>query len=419
MTVEQEVRRQLDVVASHAAEIVPEDELATMLRASVEEGRALRVKYGIDPTNRHVHIGHLVPCRALRALQELGHTAVLIVGDYTARIGDPTGRNAERPPLSDEEIRENTDRYAGQLFTVIDENRAELHYQSSWFTGMRLDEVLRLLASFSVAQMMAHETFRARLDHGNRLSLHELIYPVLQAYDSLMVEADVEIGGTDQRFNCLCGRELQRSAGKRPQVVVTVPLLMGPDGRKMSKSMGNHIPLAMPAVEVVGKVMSVPDKLLPDYIRLAAGWSLEERAAALEGLRHGDRHPRDVKLAVAESVAAGLHGTASARRAVDEFERVFSRREAPEAMPEIEVAHRHVGIVDLVLLAALAGSRSEVRRLIEQGGVRIDGEPVADHAAVVELPAGQSRVLRVGRRRFVRMRAASPSAADPPAVDPR
>jgi tyrosyl-tRNA synthetase len=378
MNVEKEVQRQVDVVASRAAEIVPADELTGMLRTAIEEERPLRVKYGIDPTNPHVHIGHLVPCRVLRALQDLGHTAVLIVGDYTARIGDPTGRNTERPPLSEEEIRANTDRYAEQLFTVIDESSAELHYQSSWFSSVGLDDVLRLLASFSVAQMMAHETFRSRVDSGNRLSLHELLYPVLQAYDSLMIEADVEIGGTDQRFNCLCGRDLQRAAGKRPQVVVTVPLLMGSDGRKMSKSMDNHIPLA-------------------------TDWSLEERHAAVEALRSGSRHPRDAKLAVAEAIAAGLHGTAEAHRAVAEFERVFSRREVPAEMEELELPAGRMGIVDLLVEAGLAGSKSEARRLVAQGGVRVDGEPVGDHAVTIGLEAGSPRVLRVGKRRFLRV----------------
>ena len=270
MDIDREVQRQIDGITSRSEEIVPRDELAALLREAIGAGKPLRVKYGIDPTNPHVHIGHLVPCRLLRAMQDFGHTAVLIVGDYTARIGDPTGRNAERPPLSNEEVRTNAERYAEQLFTVVDESRAELHFQSSWFEGLALDEVLRLLASFSVAQMMAHETFRSRLDSGTRLSLHELLYPVLQAYDSLMVRAHVELGGTDQRFNCLCGRDLQRSAGERPQVVVTVPLLAGPDGRKMSKSTGNHIPLSLPPPQVVGRVMSIPDALLPDYVRLAS-----------------------------------------------------------------------------------------------------------------------------------------------------
>ncbi len=295
------------------------------------------------------------------------------------------------------------ERYAEQLFTVVDESRAELHFQSSWFEGFALDEVLRLLASFSVAQMMGHETFRSRLDSGNRLSLHELLYPVLQAYDSLMVRAHVELGGTDQRFNCLCGRDLQRSAGERPQVVVTVPLLAGPDGRKMSKSTGNHIPLSLPAPQVVGRVMSIPDALLPDYVRLATRWDRQRREGELRSLANGTRHPRDLKLSVAGEIAAGLHGEAAARSATQEFERVFASGGEPDDIPELAIAADSIGIVDLLLAAGLATSRSEARRLVGQGGVRLDDETVPDHEAVVDLAHGQQRLLRAGKRRFVRV----------------
>ncbi|MFW5684194.1 MAG: tyrosine--tRNA ligase [Spirochaetota bacterium] len=396
---EPSIEEQLAEIRGRTAEIIPEDELARKLERAARERRPLRVKYGIDPTNPDIHIGHLVPCRVIRAFQDLGHTAVLIVGDYTARIGDPTGRNAERPPLDEEAIARNMERYAAQLFTVVDESRAELHYQSSWFAGMHLADTLRLLASFSTAQMLSHETFRARLDGGNRLSLHELLYPVLQAYDSLQIQADVEIGGTDQRFNCLCGRDLQRNAGEEPQVVVTVPLLPGADGRKMSKSLGNHIPLAASADEAVGRVMAVPDELIETYARLTTGWSIQETDALLEALRAGTLHPRDAKLRVARAVAASLRGTVEADRAVHEFERVFSRGGRPAQVEQLRLEGASAPIIELLVDNGLAASRSEARRLVAQGAVSLDGVRVTAIEHEIALTS-EPQLLRVGKRRF-------------------
>lgn len=400
MTSFRAVEEQLAIIAGQAEQIVPEEELAGKLAASRRDGRPLRVKYGIDPTNPHIHIGHLVPCRLLRTFQDLGHTAVLIVGDYTARIGDPTGRNAERPSLSEDEVRANAALYADQLFTVIRRDAAEIHFQSSWFASFGTDDLLRLLAGFSVAGMLSHETFRRRLESGNRLSLHELTYPALQAYDSVVVRADVEVGGSDQLFNCLCGRDLQRARGESPQVVVTVPLLKGTDGAKMSKSLDNHIPLSLPPEDVVGRIMSISDALLPDYIRYATDWSSEERkayAARLSG------EPREVKLAVARRVAAGLHGEEAAAAAVQHFERVFSRRQPPADMPELVLDGAAARIVDILVLSGLAATNSEARRLVAQGGVRIDGLVVTDFEHQPIPSPDSPAVLQVGRRRFLRL----------------
>ena len=399
MDIGRSTEEQLGVIRSRADRVVPEEELRAKLERARVEGRPLRVKYGIDPTNPDIHIGHLVPCRVIRAFQDMGHTAVLIVGDYTARIGDPTGRNAERPGLSGEQVEANMERYARQLFTVVDESRAELHYQSAWFDALSLDEILRTLASFSAAQMLGHETFRSRLDAGARLSLHELMYPVLQAYDSVQVGADVEIGGSDQLFNCLCGRDLQRAAGEDPQVVVTVPLLMGPDGEKMSKSQGNHIPLSATADEAVGRTMSIPDSLLEQYINLATNWTPERRAEEIVALRSG-AHPRDVKLRVAKNIAEQLRGSEEAERAVAEFERVFSRGQAPERIETATVACGEHGVVETLVATGLAASRSEARRLVEQGGVRIDGKRVIDISARLHVGQNRAVVLQVGKRRF-------------------
>jgi tyrosyl-tRNA synthetase len=402
-TTEREINRQFEAIAAMAAEIIPADELRLRLKRSLECNAPLRIKYGIDPTNPDVHIGHLVPCRMIRTFQDLGHTAVLIIGDYTARIGDPSGLDAERPPLSVEQIAANVERYAEQLFSVVDKRRAEVHKQSDWFGRLELDETIRLLSRFSVAQMLAHETFRSRLESAARLGLHELVYPVLQAYDSVRVRADVEIGGTDQMFNCLCGRDLQRSNGFDPQIVVTVPLLMGPDRRKMSKSLGNHIAVTLEAREIVGRVMSTPDDLLEQYVTLSTNWSVKQRRRAMTDLNAGRIHPRDLKLEVAKNVATQLRGEAEAHKAVDEFERVFREGAAPDDMVRQTVADAGVTIIDLLVTTGMAISKSEARRLVEQGGVRLDGTVVDSVDTLVRVDHGGSRLLKVGKRRFLEL----------------
>lgn len=399
--VEREVERQFAMIAAQSEEIIPEDEFRTKLRRALESGNPLRIKYGIDPTIPHIHIGHLVPCRVIRAFQDLGHTAVLVIGDYTARIGDPTGRNAERQALSETEVNENMQQYGEQLFRVVDRSSAEVRYQSSWFGSLSLSETIRLLSSFSAAQILAHETFRARMDAGTRLSLHEIIYPVLQAYDSVMIDADVEIGGTDQRFNCLCGRDLQRDVKTEPQVVVTVPLLLGADGEKMSKSLGNHVSVNSSANEIVGRVMSIPDSLLVQYAVLTTDWSSVQRDQFLESLRVGSLHPKKAKLTIAENIAAQLHGMEESRHAVEEFERVFSRREKPEAVEQVVLSDGDIGIIALIVNHGMAKSKSEARRLVQQGAVRVDDRVVMSVDETIETAPGAKRLVRVGKRRFL------------------
>jgi len=400
----EQVEQQLQTIASQAGEIIPQAELRAKLCGSIESDRPLRVKYGIDPTNPSIHIGHLVPCRLLRTFQELGHQAVLIVGDYTAQIGDPSGRNKERPGLSEAEVKENMRRYIDQLSVVVDVATAEVHYQSEWLGNASLADTLRLFAGFSVAQMLAHETFRLRLDAGARLSLHELAYPVLQAEDSVQIKADVEIGRTDQRFNCLCGRDLQRMRDQEPQVVITVPLLPGTNGAKMSKSQDNHISVELPATEIVGRVMSVADEWIPLYAQLASGWQPAERARFAEQLDSGATHPRDAKLALARTIATELHGARAAEEAVAEFERVFVRRAAPNEIPIVDVDGTRRAVVEVVLEVGFVASKSEARRLITQGGVRVDGERVEHVEADIDLTTHDT-LLQVGKRRFVRIRA--------------
>jgi tyrosyl-tRNA synthetase len=394
-----EALSQLRAIKARAAEVIPEAALLAKLEASIRDSRPLRVKYGIDPTSPDIHLGHLVPCRALRAIQDLGHRAVLIVGDLTALIGDPSGRNAERPGLSADDVARNLARYAELLFSVIDESKAELHYQSEWFGGMGLQDALKLLASFSVAQMLAHETFRARMESGGRLSLHELAYPVLQVYDSVMIKADIEIGGTDQKFNCLCGRELQRARGEEPQVVLTVPLLMGMDGRKMGKSLGNHIALADAASDMVGKVMSIPDTLIGHYARLATSWG-EARIREVDALLAGsEANPRDIKLGIAWEVVAMAHGVAAADAAVESFLAIHCRRERLPEPSRVELPRGTFQLDALIAAAGLAASKSDARRLIEQGSVKVGGERAARYEQMVRLEGPDPVSVTVGKRR--------------------
>lgn len=402
MSVENAVEQQLQELRNQADEIVPEHELRRKLTDSLVEGRPLRVKYGIDPTNPHIHIGHLVPCRVLRTFQDFGHTAVLIVGDYTARIGDPTGRNEERPGLSGEDVQRNMERYIEQLSIVVDTGAAEIHYQSEWFDAASLADTMRLLASASVAQMLAHETFRRRVDAGTRLSLHELAYPLLQAQDSVEVRADVEIGGTDQRFNCLCGRDLQRDQGHNPQVVITVPLLPGTDGAKMSKSLGNHIATELSPEEIVGRIMSLADDAMPTYVRLATSWPPHMKSEFLSQLADGSLHPRDAKLSIAADIASQLHDNDAAHAAVEAFTRVFSERRVPEDVPVLSVASSPVRIDDLMLASGFVASRSAARRLVAQKAVKVDDTPIDDPAERIDIPA-DGVILRVGKRKFARV----------------
>jgi len=377
-------------------EVIVREELEERLRS----GEKLRLKQGFDPSKPDLHIGHAVGLRKLRQFQELGHEVILIVGDWTAQIGDPSGRDESRQMLTRDEVLANAETYMRQFFRVVDRDRTQIRWQSEWYDKFTLADVFDLTSRFTLAQMMAHETFRKRYDQGLPLSLMELMYPLLQAYDSVAIEADVEFGGTDQKFNNLAGRELQAAFGQRPQDVVLVPLLPGTDGRKMSKSFGNTIDLEDPPGEIYGKVMSLSDEVLFDYFWLVTDVpesELQEMQRALTG----GANPRDFKMRLAREIVAQLHGRAAALEAEREFVRVFQRREVPSDMPEVVVVGG-ANIVEMMAETGLVKSKSEARRLIMQGGVYLDGERVQSVDSVVHVADGGS-VLRIGRRRFVRL----------------
>uniref|UniRef100_A0A7C5VWH7 Tyrosine--tRNA ligase n=1 Tax=Thermomicrobium roseum TaxID=500 RepID=A0A7C5VWH7_THERO len=371
------------------------------LRARLLGDRPLRVKLGVDPTRPDIHLGHYVCFRKLREFQALGHQVVVIIGDWTARIGDPSGRSAQRPMLTAEEVAANAQTYLDQFFKVVDVSRAEIVWQSTWFGTFTLEDVIRLASKYTVAKLLTREDFARRYEQGSPISITELLYPLLQAYDSVAIQADVEIGGTDQLFNLLVGRDIMREYGLEPQDVLTVPLLVGTDGTlKMSKSYGNYIAVNEPPEEMFGKIMSIPDHVLGDYLRLLTDLPDEEINDMLARMAAGTLNPRDVKERLATIIVSDLHSPEAAARARDYFHRVHRLRELPEELPEIAVPTT-ARVIDYIVRTGFARTNNEARRLVLQGGVRLDGQRVDDPEAVLELR--EPIVLQVGKRRFARL----------------
>ncbi len=377
------------------AEVIVREELEDRLRS----GRKLRLKMGLDPSKPNLHIGHAIGLRKMRQFQDLGHTVVLIVGDWTAQIGDPSGRDESRSMLSPEDVQRNAETYMQQFFILVDRSRTEIRWQSEWFGRFTLADVFNLTSRFTMAQMMAHETFRKRWEEGRPLTLMELMYPTLQAYDSVAIDADVEFGGMDQKFNILAGRELQSSLGLPPQDVFLVPLLPGTDGRKMSKSFGNTIDLTDPPEQMYGRAMSIADDMLVEYLTLVSMVPDDELKEIRQQLAQGAVNPRDVKMHLARDIVQQFHGEEAARQAETEFVRVFQRGQLPSEIPTYTPPEwAPIGIIDLLRDAGLTKSASAARRLVAQGGVRIDGDKVEDIEFVVQ--PQEDMIIRVGKRRF-------------------
>jgi tyrosyl-tRNA synthetase len=398
-----DVVEQLHVIKSGIADLVPEEDLVRKLA----ERRPLRVKLGVDPTAPDLHLGHAVPLRKLRQFQDLGHTVVLIIGDFTALIGDPSGRNATRPALSREAVEANAATYIEQAFKILDPERTEMRRNSEWLAGLRFEDLLRLTSQFTVARILERDDFQKRYRDGVGISLHELLYPVAQAYDSVAIEADVELGGTDQLFNLLAGRDLMERLGMSPQVCLTLPLLEGTDGvQKMSKSYGNYIGLTDEPAEMFGKVMSIPDELMMKYYRLCTALPVAEIDRIESRLASGAEHPNAAKRRLAREIVALYHSPEAAEEAEAAFDRVFKEHQAPEDVPEhvLDLADQ-VHLPALLSAIGLVASNAEGRRMIDQGGVRVDGTAVP--AGTYDLPSAEvdGAVLQVGKRRFARVRA--------------
>jgi len=362
------------------------------LRARLERGDGLRVKLGLDPTAPDLHVGHLVVLDVLRAFQDGGHTVVLIIGDYTAMIGDPSGRSETRPMLTEEQVAANAETYFQQVDLVLDRSKIEVRHNSEWLAAMSAADVLRLMAKATLQQVLQREDFADRMKSGAAIGAHEILYPFSQAYDSVAVEADVEIGGTDQLFNLLFGREIQKSFGQEPQDIAVFPLLEGTDGeQKMSKSLGNYIGLAEPPEEIYGKTMSIPDRLIERYVRFVSGLDPDEQAGVLA------MKPRDGKAALARQLVARLRGPDAADRAEHDFDTKFRKRETPEQIDEFQTGFP-IRLIEAMVKSGLARSNGEARRLIEQRGVKIDSK-----IATADDPLKPGNVVQVGKRRWIRI----------------
>jgi len=377
------------------AEIIVEDKMAALLRS----GKKLRLKEGFDPSFPDIHLGHMVALRKLRQFQELGHQIVLIVADWTARIGDPSGMSATRPMLSIEQVLANAETYMKQFFKVVDKEKTEIRWQSEWFDKFTLTDIIQLTSKFTVAQFLARDDFSKRYKEERPIALTELLYPLLQAYDSVAIQADVEFGGTDQKFNFLVGRELQSMVGQRPQQCFMVPLLVGTDGsQKMSKSLGNYIGVAESPEEIYGKVMSIPDSLILDYFELLTDVPDQELEEFRQGLKGETINPMELKKRLAREIITLLYDQKAAAEAEGHFERTVQKREMPEEIPEYHVS-LHGNLSKLIVDIGLAKSRSEANRLIAQGAVSIDGEKISSNIA----PVKSGSIIKVGKRRFAKV----------------
>jgi len=399
------VTEQLAYLKKGAVEIIREEELKAKLERSLKTGKPLRAKLGLDPTAPDIHLGHTVVIRKLKHFQDLGHTAVFLLGDFTALVGDPSGQSETRPPLSREQVNAYAKTYLDQVFKILDPGKTEVRRNSEWLDKLTSYDIVRLCAKYRVARMLEREDFHARLTNQTPISMHELLYPLLMAYDSVVLEADVELGATEQKFNLLMGREIQREYGQESQVALMMPILVGLDGhRKMSKSLGNYVGITEPPGEMFGKLMSMPDDLMWPYYDLLTDRKPEEIAAIKKEVSSGKMHPMDNKMRLAQEVIAGFHGGEAAAKAGEEFQRVFRDRQAPEEAPVRRLPRGPTKKLTalLVELHAIA-SRSEAERLIKQGGVEIDGARVDDPRRDVDLSKSREFLLRVGKKKFFRI----------------
>lgn len=394
-----DLAHQIAVFKRGADELIVEAELVEKLG----RGKPLRIKEGFDPTRPDLHLGHTVQFNKLRQLQDLGHHIIFLIGDFTGMIGDPTGRNLTRPPLTAEELAANARTYTDQVFLILDRDKTEVAFNSKWLAALGADGMIRLAAKYTVARMLERDDFAKRYREGQPIAVHEFLYPLAQGYDSVALKADVELGGTDQKFNLLVGRELQRHYGQEPQVILTLPLLEGLDGvNKMSKSLDNYVGITEPAAEMFGKLMSISDELMWRYYELLSFRPQEEIASLRRACAEG-RNPRDAKVMLAQEIVARFHGRPAAEHALAEFEARFKQGALPQTMPEFTLRTNGAGlpIAQLAKQAGIVDSTSEALRLITQRGLKLDGEVITDKSLVV--PSGATVIVQAGKRKFARV----------------
>lgn len=401
-----EIPDQIAYVSKGTVEIIQRDELRAKLEQSQKTGRPLRIKLGADPTAPDIHLGHTVVIRKLRAFQDLGHTAIFLIGDFTGMIGDPSGKNTTRPQLSRDEINANAETYKQQIFKLLDPEKTVIDFNSRWMDQLGSAGFLRLASHVTVRQILERDDFQKRLESNRPLALHEVLYPLVMAYDSVALEADVELGGTDQKFNLLMGRSLQREYGQQSQIAVITPLLEGTDGvQKMSKSLNNYIGISEPPAEMFGKLMSISDELMWRYYELCTDLTLSEITGLRKAAESGERNPRDIKAELAKMIVTDFHSRDEAKAAEEQFNRVFRERQAPSEMEERTIASGDWTLPRLLVELKVAASIAEARRLIEQGGVYLNGERCTVVNTTLSFTSNKPALeLQVGKRRFMRVR---------------
>ncbi|MCY8374293.1 tyrosine--tRNA ligase [Bacillus inaquosorum] len=400
---QKEVERQLQLYMTGAHEVIPPEELKAKLVKSISTGTPLKIKLGLDPSAPDVHLGHTVVLNKLRQFQENGHIVQLLIGDFTGKIGDPTGKSAARKQLTDEEVQHNAKTYFQQFGKVLDQEKVELHYNSKWLKTLNLEDVIELAGKITVARLMERDDFEERIAMQKPISLHEFFYPLMQGYDSVVLESDIELGGTDQHFNVLMGRHFQERYDKEKQVVILMPLLEGLDGvEKMSKSKHNYIGIDEHPNDMYGKTMSLPDSLMKKYIHLATDLELEEKKQLVKDLETGAVHPRDAKMLLAKTIVRMYHGAEAAEAAEHSFKTVFQENSLPEDIPAVKwEGEKAPAVVDLLVTLKLLSSKSEARRMIQNGGVRINGEKITDIHADAEVK--ENMIIQVGKRKFLKL----------------
>ncbi|MBM6619613.1 tyrosine--tRNA ligase [Bacillus suaedaesalsae] len=399
-----ELERQFSMFENGVQEIIPATELRQKIAKSIKTGKPLKIKLGLDPSAPDVHIGHTVVLNKLKQFQENGHLIQLIIGDFTGKIGDPTGKSVARKQLTNEEVQHNAKTYFEQFSKVLDMEKVELYYNSKWLSALNLEDVIHLSASITVARLLERNDFSERLSTGKPISLHEFFYPLMQGYDSVELESDVELGGTDQHFNVLMGRHLQEHFGKEKQVVIMLPLLEGLDGAdKMSKSKNNYIGVDEAPEQMYGKTMSIPDELITKYFNLVTDITVEEKKIIEKDLQEGTLHPRDAKMHLAKTIVTMYHGKEAGETAEDHFKSVFQRGSLPTDIPEINwTGTNEISLIDLLVDLKLQSSKSEARRMIQNGGVRVNEQKIEDVQTVISITDGL--VLQVGKRKFVKLK---------------
>jgi tyrosyl-tRNA synthetase len=396
------LNEQMDLIRRGAVEIIPEDELVKKLERSLEEGKPLNIKLGCDPSRPDLHIGHSVVLRKLAQFQTLGHQAILIVGDFTGMIGDPSGRNATRPALTLEETRAHGESYFNQATKILDREITKMVYNSEWLSKMNFEDVIKLASKYTVARMIERDDFEKRFKANKPISIHEFLYPLAQAMDSVAIKSDVELGGTDQKFNLLVGRDIQREYGVEPQCILTMPLIVGTDGvDKMSKSYDNYIGISDSPKDMYGRTLSIPDDIIYLYYDLATDTSKEELTEIKQQLDDSNVNPRDIKRKLARTFIAMYHNKEEAIKAEEEFDKVFIKKEVPDDIPEIKLNDKELSILELILKVKFAPSKGEAKRLVTQGGVSINGEKMTDINSIIQIENG--KILKVGKRKFVKL----------------